>query len=128
MGGSDPAESPEINVSISDGDPSYIFFPQNNQDDGYSMGVFYAYSTKDIALSKAKENLVSLLNRVCNDTATSAFSVEDIRNANKWDYFPHVSHDSLANGFYDKLHRLQGKRNTFWAGSLFNFETTELTV
>ena len=40
-------------------------------------------------------------------------------------YFPHVSQEAFANGFYDKLETLQGQNNTFYVGGLMNFELVE---
>ena len=46
----------------------------------------------------------------------------------RWDYFPHARGISLQQGFFERLGRLQGVRNTFYAGSTLNFELTETTV
>jgi hypothetical protein len=41
------------------------------------------------------------------------------------DYFPHVSTQSMQNGFYEKLELLQGRNNTFYVGGSLSFETVE---
>jgi len=45
-----------------------------------------------------------------------------------WPYFPHVTSEALAGGFYDKLEAMQGQRNTFYVGGLMNFELVETIV
>ena len=45
-----------------------------------------------------------------------------------WEYFPHVSPEELASGFYDKLEALQGKRHTYYTGASLSFETVENVV
>lgn len=38
-----------------------------------------------------------------------------------WKYFPHVTTQELAAGFYAKLDRLQGEKKTYYTGEIFNF-------
>jgi predicted NAD/FAD-binding protein len=45
-----------------------------------------------------------------------------------WRYFPHVSPELMAGGYFDRLEALQGHRNTWFAGSLLAFETVEDVV
>lgn len=50
-------------------------------------------------------------------------SVESSICQKKWEYFYHVDTATLEDGFYQKLFDLQGKKNTFYLGSIFNYET-----
>lgn len=43
-------------------------------------------------------------------------------------YFPHVTSEVMAGGFYDRLEALQGQNNTFFVGGLMNFELVETIV
>ena len=43
----------------------------------------------------------------------------------EWAYFPHVSSADLRDGYYQTLESIQGNKNTYYCGSLFNFETVE---
>ena len=45
-----------------------------------------------------------------------------------WEYFPHVSSEEIANGFYDKVEALQGKWHTYYTGASLSFETVENVV
>jgi len=116
--------NPEINLSPEDAVPSLFFVPSNKQSNGKAMSVIYVYSIKEISLDEVKQNVISYVKNLCNET----LKVEDFRDAIGWDYFAHVDADDLANRFYDKIHRLQGSKNTYWAGSLMNFELTDRTV
>ena len=46
----------------------------------------------------------------------------------EWAYFPHVSRESLQNGYFDQLETLQGKNHTHYCGALLAFETVENVV
>jgi 2-polyprenyl-6-methoxyphenol hydroxylase-like FAD-dependent oxidoreductase len=45
-----------------------------------------------------------------------------------WRYFPHVSPEDMAAGFYSRLEALQGQRATYYCGELLGFTTVETTV
>ncbi len=49
-------------------------------------------------------------------------------HAKKWKYFPHVSPQTIKNGFYEKLEIAQGKNNTYIIGEIMNFSTIESVV
>ena len=52
----------------------------------------------------------------------------DYHTYNEFPYFPHVTPETMANGFYDQLEALQGQKNTFYVGGLMNFELVETIV
>jgi hypothetical protein len=47
---------------------------------------------------------------------------------NRFVYFQHVGTESLKDGFYTDLEKLQGKHNTFYVGGATNFELVEPIV
>lgn len=47
---------------------------------------------------------------------------------NDFVYFPHVTTEHMATGFYDDLENLQGQQNTFYVGGLLNFELVEMIM
>lgn len=49
--------------------------------------------------------------------------VQKIILQKEWDYFYHVKTEDLKDNFYEKLYALQGQKNTFYLGSIFNYET-----
>lgn len=52
----------------------------------------------------------------------------DYYTYSEFPYFPHVSSEAMAAGFYDRLEALQGKQNTFFTGGLMQFELVETIV
>ena len=59
------------------------------------------------------------------DVATLGGTVTHTLVEKRWTYFPHVSSEELARGFYGRLHALQGLRGTYLTGAVLNFETVE---
>ncbi len=47
---------------------------------------------------------------------------------NVWPYFPHVTADDIAGGWYDRLEALQGHRRTWYCGGIMCFELIEPIV
>jgi predicted NAD/FAD-dependent oxidoreductase len=45
-----------------------------------------------------------------------------------WVYFPHVTVESLKNGFYKKFDSIQGKKGLYYATPLMTFELMESTI
>jgi phytoene dehydrogenase-like protein len=48
--------------------------------------------------------------------------------ARRWRYFPHVSTDDIAGGFYRRLEALQGTRRTVYCGEILAFGAVETVV
>jgi len=46
----------------------------------------------------------------------------------RWSYFPHVDAAQFRDGFFRDVEALQGKRRTYYAGSMMNFELVECSV
>ena len=59
------------------------------------------------------------------DVSAAGGVASEILAQTEWDYFPHVSGEDLAGGFYDRFEALQGRRGTYYVGSALNFETAE---
>lgn len=51
--------------------------------------------------------------------------LEEVVQARRWHYFPHVGSDAMAGGFYDDLENLQGSNHTYYAGEIMTFATIE---
>lgn len=114
-----------INFHPAAGEPCAAYIPMtkaNATDD--AIAVVYSYSDRPVSPAQIRQNVVDGINTLGGRPITLA----DIVDSDAWQYFPHVDSDALAAGFYDKVEALQGKNNTFWAGSLMNFELTERTA
>lgn len=59
------------------------------------------------------------------DVATVGGAVRQVCLRRRLPFFPHVSADALASGFYRELDELQGRSNTFFLGALPGFDLTE---
>jgi hypothetical protein len=62
---------------------------------------------------------------LAGDVASQGGTFGNVFLRQDWDYFPHVSTESLNNGFYYKVEALQGDNNTFYVGGTLSFETVE---
>jgi len=51
-----------------------------------------------------------------------------VEDFNHWNYFPHVSQDSLENDFYKRFHEVQGYAHQYYVGGLFNFEMVQTNM
>jgi hypothetical protein len=83
-------------------------------------GLFTGYylSEGQIAPEEVDRNLA-------DDLRSLGGTLESVVLRRSWRYFPHVKLTEISEGYYAKLNSLQGKRNTFFLGALFAFETTE---
>jgi acyl-CoA synthetase (AMP-forming)/AMP-acid ligase II len=52
----------------------------------------------------------------------------EVHHQTRWDYFPHFAPADVAAGCHERLEALQGRRGTYYAGSLLNFELVECNV
>lgn len=69
-----------------------------------------------------------LLKIMKNDIKAMGGTMVSIEGKRHCDYFPHPRVSALKSDFIQRLDRLQGLRNTFYAGSTLHFELTEATV
>lgn len=63
--------------------------------------------------------------RACIEALGGSVDEQRIHTFHMWPYFEHVSHEAMRDGFYARLDKIQGQRNTFFVGGLANFETVE---
>lgn len=100
-----------------DGDP-VSFIRHNPEADTLVM---YCYSSVPTTEEEILEKMKASIKRMGGRDI-------DVRATFDWVYFPHVGTRSLRDGFYDKMHELQGAQNTYYSGGLMNFEDVENTV
>lgn len=65
---------------------------------------------------------------IAADVALVGGTVRELISMDRWKYFPHVSPEDYAGGYYDRLESIQGRRATFIAGELPSFSTVECSV
>ena len=69
-----------------------------------------------------------IVNYLYQDVKDMGGNIVEICQVFKWDYFPHFAPKDLESGIYQKLMNFQGKRSTFYLGSIFNFELVECNI
>ncbi|CAF3570453.1 unnamed protein product [Fusarium graminearum] len=114
-----------------EGQPVYLTPLHANSD------IVNVYSVDDPAHPNAasvKKHLVQDLSKINRDlqkvnAKSVALDAADIRAfSGKIPYFPHVSPDSLAGGWYTKFNSIQGKERTYFTSGLNSFELVEYTI
>ncbi|MEM6964506.1 MAG: FAD-dependent oxidoreductase [Bacteroidota bacterium] len=90
-------------------------FENNNLVSIYTRTVYGQKIDKATILA----NNAAFVKKSCNVDLGAYYSYSE------FPYFPHVPQEAFANGFYDQLANLQGKKNTFFVGGLMNFELVE---
>lgn len=102
---------------------------QSKQTMGHMVSFHHRY--KDSAIytcysygneSQDEEDIIAYLK---DDITRMGGTLKKIHFIKKWDYFPHFNKENLASAYYEKLEKLQGKRNTYFVGGLLNFELIE---
>jgi len=84
--------------------------------------------------ARVKKHLVQDLSKINRDlqkpnSKVGALDAADIRAfSGKIPYFPHVSPESLADGWYKKFNGLQGEDRTYYTSGLNCFELVEYTI
>ena len=75
-------------------------------------------NSEEVPLEKAKENTIA-------DLEKAGYKVEEVLELKDYYFLPHVSSDSYADGWYDKVEALQGENNTFFASEVMSFTNIE---
>ena len=52
--------------------------------------------------------------------------VGTVHSVTHWKYFPHVSSETMKDGFFDRIESIQGVKNTYYVGESLNFSTVGL--
>ncbi|OZM70810.1 hypothetical protein CFN78_23090 [Amycolatopsis antarctica] len=62
------------------------------------------------------------------DVARLGGEVTEVLVVRRWPFFPHFASEDVADGIYDRLEALQGRRRTYHVGGLPAYELIETTV
>lgn len=82
---------------------------------------FYAYGREGASIDETIARVAEAVRRL-GGTLTS------VHRAQRWRYFPHVSCQDMARGFYERLDEMQGARHTYYAGELLAMGTVETVI
>ena len=87
---------------------------------GSSVTIYYltpSEKTDAQVIAESLENYSRLIGSTVDESKVQAFF--------RWIYFPHVSTQSLNDGFHHKLDAFQGQYNQYYVGALFNWEMVQ---
>src|SRR5262249_29170222 len=76
--------------------------------------------------SQASQNDVEAA--LCADAERLGKSAGDVRERQRWDYFPHVLPAEFGAGFHQKLEAAQGRHGIYFAGEMMDFPILERVV
>ena len=106
--------------------------PPNNIAAGEYTGYIKDYKRDDLAIffsvaadGHDGEYIVKKIKKVLSDIPPYEGKQPELKKVHiqrAWKFFPHVDQEAQKDGFYVQLESLQGKRDTFYANSLFSFE------
>ncbi len=85
------------------------------------MAVFFSIAENGITGDEITQQIKNVMKEIPEYEGKSP-ELLDVHLQKIWQYFPHVSPEEQKQGFYKKLEALQGKKDTFFVGSLFSFE------
>ena len=77
---------------------------------------FYVMADFKISDEEVQENLREIIGKMGGE-------VQDVHDVFHWKYFPHVSPEEMAAGYYDRLEARQGKGGLYFTGEFLNFST-----
>ena len=95
-----------------------LFYNRRYADSGVTT--FYSYRGRD-GLEGAEREVVTLVEAL-GGKVTEILARRELR------YFPHVSSEVMAGGFYRQLEAMQGQNRTFYAGEIMSFSCVESVV
>tara|TARA_B110000090_G_scaffold203007_1_gene247031 strand:+ start:3311 stop:4624 length:1314 start_codon:yes stop_codon:yes gene_type:complete len=125
---------PENFMSERAGHPVFWYYQQTGQ----AVYSFYVLTDNDmsgVSLFNHKSGVnkgrvmseEKIINNLTNFITEMGAEIEYIHQFIHWKYFPHVGPEEMNNGFYDKLGEVQGKKQTYYVGEVFNFSCVGFT-
>src|SRR6185437_8667197 len=82
---------------------------------------FYSYGSEGM-------NQEDIIRFIKKDVAKMRGEYLETLHQEHWRYFPHVNGNDINHQFFQKLEELQGQNNTWYLGSLLNFELIECNI
>lgn len=78
------------------------------------------------ALADDKQTNDDLIANMTDLVQKMGGTVGNVHSVTHWKYFPHVSSETLKDGFFDRVDSIQGTKHTFYVGESLNFSTVGL--
>ncbi|KAM0340592.1 hypothetical protein ACHAPU_010429 [Fusarium lateritium] len=98
------------------------------------VSVYSADNPAHPSVARVKEHLIRDLGKINKDldnayAVSTRLGAADIRAfSGEIDYFPHLGPEALADGWYKRFNKLQGKDHTYFTSGLNSFELVEYTI
>lgn len=115
--------------------PGLYIVPKNTADadkKGHTTAFERAFEESNVyhffCYGEPGQSEADILENVRIDARKLGGEIAQVHVLQKWAYAPHVSPHDMALGFHRRLDQLQGRQNTYYAGSLLAFELTDHNV
>jgi len=114
---------------IADGD-GYV--PSNFTPERAGHPVFWHHRHPDAkvytfyALAEREQSDADLTRHMTDLIKMMGGTVRSVHSVTHWKYFPHVSSETMKDGFFDRIEAIQGVKHTFYVGESLNFSTVGL--
>lgn len=114
---------------INDGD-GYV--PSNFTPNRSGHPVFWHHRHPDAkiytfyALAENSQTDTDLIDRMTALVGKMGGVVRTVHSITHWKYFPHVSPETMREGFFDRIESMQGTKHTYYVGESLNFSTVGL--
>ncbi|MDD3224798.1 MAG: hypothetical protein PHX70_08915 [Clostridium sp.] len=101
----------------------HVMFYYNRFDDDDNIITFYCFGDKGerVTTADCKKYLEE-------DLKAWGINLKEVFTQKDWRYFPHVNCDEMKHGWYKKIEKLQGNKNTCFAGEVMSFSDIEECV
>lgn len=95
-------------------------FWYHRHDDTHTY-TFYTLANASITDEQAIEHVRTLVSHMGG-------SMRQVHTVKRWKYFPHVNSETMQDGFYTTLERMQSTNNVYYAGEIMNFSCVGFTA
>lgn len=83
--------------------------------------VFYTFTSKGISEAQIEADIAAMMERIGGE-------VIEVIETRRWRYFPHVTSEAMAAGFFDDVRAMQGQQRTWYTGGQLDFDIVEGAV
>jgi protoporphyrinogen oxidase len=87
----------------------HVFYAIDSSSQIYN---FYPYMNESTSLTELENQIDDLVGRL------GGRNIRRVESPIYWRWFPHFSSDDIRSGVYERIERLQGNNNTFFAGEI----------
>lgn len=86
-----------------------------------NVAIFYTWAQTPMDTPQIEAEIAAAMTRM-------GARVESFLETRMWEYFPHVSAEVMAGGFFDQVEGMQGQAHTYYTGGQLDFDIVEGAV